>query len=266
LFVADGELLVPTGLVRGGWSDDAQHGGPPCALLARAIEQADTLVPMHVARVTFDLIRPVPIEPLRTSVAVVRPGKRIQLIAASLWADDVEVAKATALQIRCSEVDLPEPPDMGHEAPGRPDEAHLLEWGNWLGALSDLPRFHLHAVEIRTFDESFRRPGPGLSWLRLRYPVVAGEETSALVRTAAVADIGNGNSTAIDPEHFLYVNPDVTLYLHRYPHDEWLGMRSVAHQHRTGIGVADTELFDQDGPLGRIVQAQLVEAHHRPTS
>ena len=65
--------------------------------------------------------------------------------------------------------------------------------------------------------------------------------------------------SALDPEAYLYVNPDITLYAHRLPHGEWVGMKSAAHQHRSGIGIADTRVFDEQGPIGRINQAQLLD-------
>ena len=98
-----------------------------------------------------------------------------------------------------------------------------------------------------------------MSWIRLLFPVVAGAPVTPLVRTAALADVSNGNAMALDPSTYLFVNPDVTLYLHRQLEGEWLGMDSVAQQHRRGIGMTDTMLFDEEGPIGRVNQAQLLE-------
>ena len=119
--------------------------------------------------------------------------------------------------------------------------------------------FHLHAVDIRTFSNSFLSRGPGVSWFRLTYPLVAGETLTPFTRLATIADLSNGNSQALDPREWLYVNPDITLYAHRYPIGDWVGMRSAAHQHRSGIGLADTRVFDEAGPVGRINQAQLLD-------
>ncbi len=61
-----------------------------------------------------------------------------------------------------------------------------------------------------------------------------------------------------------FVNPDITVYCHRPLVGDYVGMHSAAFQHSTGIGVADTWLFDQDGGLGRINQAQLIEPRRQP--
>src|SRR5690606_9066695 len=95
----DGTLLA-TDLTRGPWDPGAQHGGAPAALIGRAIERTGPGEGMRVARVTMELLRPVPIGPLRLETEVVRPGRRVQLVAARLWAGDTLTVQALALRIR----------------------------------------------------------------------------------------------------------------------------------------------------------------------
>jgi len=265
LFTVVDDLVYPSDLTRGGWSDHAQHGGPPAALLAWALERLPTQRPMELVRLTVDLFREVPLTPLTVRTDVLRDGRRIQLATASLDADGVEVAKARGLKIRLAEIDLPPSPNPPWEAPPDPESAEPLDWRALPVHWGPLRRFHLDAIEIRSVGGSFLRLGPGLSWFRLRYPVISGEPTSPVVRVAALADMGNGNSQSIDAREWLYVNPDLTLHLHRDARGEWLGMRSVAYQHDTGIGFADTELFDLDGPVGRVAQSQVIERHDAST-
>jgi hypothetical protein len=258
LFVPEDDQFLPTDLTRGGWSNDAQHGSPPSGLLARAIERVSTASPMQVARFTIDLFRPVPLEPLRVETHVLRDGRRIQVVEAILRHGDIEVGRATGLKIRTVDIELPDVAQEPWDQPPPPEDAVPVE-NFWTFGGSNLARFHRDAVEIRSFDNSFMQYGPGVSWFRLRQPVVAGEEPTPFVRLATVADMSNGNSQALDPEAYLYVNPDITLYAHRLPEGAWIGMKSAAHQHRSGIGLADTRVFDRGGPLGRINQAQLVD-------
>lgn len=257
LFVPEGDHYLPTELTRGGWSDVAQHGSPPSGLLAAVIERVSTVVPMQIARFTIDLFRPVPLEPLRVEIHVLRDGKRIQVVEATLSHGDLDVGRATALKIRTTEVSLPAVEQEPWEQPPPPHEATNI--ADFWPFGTDLPRFHRDAIEIRSIDDSFMRPGPGLSWFRLKQPVIAGEEPSPFVRLATLADMANGNSQALDPQAYIYVNPDLTLYAHRLLEGEWVGMKSAAHQHRSGIGLADTRVFDETGPLGRINQAQLLD-------
>ena len=232
LFRLDDDLLVPSEMTRGGWSDDAQHGGPPCGILARAIENVPTLGPMQVVRFTVDLTRPVPLDPLQIETSVVREGRRIQLVDAWLPADGLELGRARALRIRVGDLDLPVPET--DSMPVGPESMDLLQWRGHFGEGDDLHRFHYDAVEIRTQNGSFNRSGPGTSWFRLLVPVVEGEEPSAFVRMATLADMANGNSQFLDPTVHLFVNPDISLHLHRLPRGDWIGMRSVSYPQHTG--------------------------------
>jgi hypothetical protein len=259
IFIPDGNRYVPTGLARGGWSDDAQHGGPPCGLLAHVIESVPTDHPMQTVRITVDLIRPVPMTPVTATTRIARHGRRIQLVAATIEADGVEVALARALRIRVDDVALPAAPDADWTGAPPPEELEALDLSHWHHEDPPLTRYHVDAIAVRSQAASFVQMGRGLSWVRLLYPVVAGTPNSPLVKVAAISDLGNGNSMTLDPSAYLYVNPDLTLHTHRLPTGEWIGMDSLALQHSTGIGLADTLLFDATGPFGRVTQSQLIE-------
>jgi hypothetical protein len=259
LFVRDGASFVPTELTRGGWTDDSQHGSPPAGLLGRVVEMIPTAVPMQIVRFTVDLFRAVPLAPLQVTTAVRRDGKRIQVVDAYLRAGDVELGRASALKIRTTAVVLPTGQDSEWVRPSLPEDIEVLEWDSY-GDRS-MPRFHYDAVEIRSVDASFVSTRPGLSWFRLLVPLVAGEEPTPFVRLATLSDLANGNAQALDPWRYLYINPDISLYCHRLPVGDWVGMHSWAVQQPTGIGMTDTWVFDQEGAVGRINQAQLIELH-----
>src|SRR5947207_2882962 len=94
---ADDDRWLPTDLARGPWSPDALHGGPTAALLARAVEPL--VAPLAVARMTIELVRPVPVAPLRVSSTLLRDGRKIRLADARVEHDGTLVAWATALAI-----------------------------------------------------------------------------------------------------------------------------------------------------------------------
>jgi hypothetical protein len=257
LFVHEGDSFIPSDLTRGGWADDTQHGSPPSGLLSRAVELVPTAVPMRVVRFTIDLFRPVPLRPLRVGTHVRRDGRRIQVVDAFLHDGDVELGRASALKIRITAIELPASPQQEWVKPGSPEDVEVLAWETYGDRRRR--RFHYDAVEIRSVDDSFTSTRPGVSWFRLLYPLVAGEELTPFTRLATLADLANGNSSALDPRQWTYINPDITVYCHRLPIGEWVGMHSGVHQQPTGIGMTDTWLFDQEGALGRINQAQLIE-------
>src|ERR1700722_8888734 len=50
-----------TGLARGPWDPEAQHGGAPAALLARAFELCAPSPDLALARLSYEFLRPVPL-------------------------------------------------------------------------------------------------------------------------------------------------------------------------------------------------------------
>lgn len=257
LFHRDGDVYIPSDLTRGGWDDVSLHGGPPCGLLARAVEAVPTATPMQVVRFTVDLFRAVPLEPLLVETEVVRDGRRIQLVDATLRNGAVELGRVRALKVRVGQVAVP---DDGQEMmPAPPEEAQPLDWQGQFGVTGGVPRFHSDAAEVRTFDDSFSSKGPGVSWIRLLYPVLADEANTPLVTVATLADFGNGNSQVLDLGTHTFVNPDISVHLEREPVGEWIGMRSLSYPHPHGIGLAHSVVYDREGRIGRVMQSQLIE-------
>jgi len=258
LFVAlDDSTFQPTDLCRGPWTPDSQHGGPGAALVARAIVAADSHGPMQVARLTLELLRPVPLAPLRLETAVPRPGRKVQLVEASVFAGDIEVLRGRALRIRIADVaDADGHAPIDDPLPPIPDAttpfAFDTQAESWEG-------FHNTAVDVRFVEGSWAAPGPAAAWFRLTVPVVAGEEISPLARVLAAADFGNGISRVLDSSQHLFINPDLTVHVARPPEGEWVAMRSSTTTTANGIGMAESALFDQRGRVGRAVQSLLVD-------
>jgi hypothetical protein len=257
LFVRDGDRYVPTPLARGPWSAEALHGGPPAALLARAIEQFEhnATEPMFVARVTLELLRPVPLAALRLTTRWLRPGRKVQLIEASLHSDTHEVARATGLRIRQRDLTLPADLPMQPISVAPPEQGEPLAPS--LGSF--LPGFHSHAVEHRFVHGQLTTIGPATDWIRLTVPLLEGEEPSQLSRVCAAADFGNGVSQILGGA-FTYINPDLTVYLHRYPVGEWVCIDSVTRVEAHGVGLAESRILDRSGTIGRSLQSLIVEA------
>lgn len=257
IFVRDGDCYRPTDLARGPWSPEAQHGGAPAALLARLVERDDGDAPMLVTRLTIELLRPVPIRPLTARTRVLRPGRKVQVVEAALWHADTEVARCTALRLRRAEVPLPADLPRLEPPPAPPGgQASLPPWSD----ANDYRAYHNAAVEHRFVRGSFATAGPAVDWIRLRVPLVLGEDTSPLSRVAAAADFGNGVAWVLDRrDGYTFINPDLTIYLHRYPVGEWVCLDAVTYAQPTGVGLTESWLFDEQGPIGRAAQSLLIE-------
>src|SRR5699024_3276162 len=105
-------------------------------------------------------------------------------------------------------------------------------------------------VEVRIARGSTLHPGPVAAWLRLQVPVVAGAETTPAMRTMAAADFGNGTSWVLSAEDYLFTNTDLTVYLHRAPAGEWIGLDSETIATDHGLGLASSTLYDEQGRIG----------------
>ena len=248
--------FVPTELTRGPWNRDHQHAGPPAALLGRALERHEPRGDTHIGRVTFELLRGVPIAPLRITVRTLRGGRRVELIEATLSDGEGEVMRATAWRLRTTDVAYPDPPPPpGAEPPPGPDTGHpgtFFPTGETVGYHS--------AMEYRFVNGDFIDMGPATVWMRMRHPLVTGEDPSPLQRVLIAADSGNGVSAMLDYERYLFVNVDLTVQLHRPPAGEWVALDAITIPEHTGVGVSDTLLHDERGRIGRALQTLLVAA------
>jgi hypothetical protein len=164
----------------------------------------------------------------------------------------VELSRATALLIREASLTIPDG-GPGRLPPPLPDRAPPM-------AGPDEPAFHLTGMEMRFAAGRFEQPGPSTVWMRLRRPVVAGEEPSPLMRVAAAADFGNGVSAPLDWNNYLFINPDLTIHLHRPAEGEWICLEARTDIDPGGRGLAQSALFDGRGAIGRSLQSLLVEA------
>lgn len=239
-------------LTRGPWHPDHQHAGPPIALVAREIERAAAALEMtHVARLTANLFRPIPIADLTVEARSDYVGRNVAHFSASLRTGGKEVARCTALAQREAPVDVPSRLP-GHPLPAAPRSVEdsvvkKFPFDPELAGYQDL-------IESRVAEGEFFK-GPSAVWFRMRYPLVAGEEPSALQRVAVAADSGNGISSVLDWRRYLFVNSDLTINLLRRPQGEWICIDARTLVGPAGGGIAEARIFDSLGLAGRSTQS-----------
>lgn len=251
LFEPRADRFVAHPMTRGPWDEGSQHGGAPAALLMRALESLPRPDGLAFARVTYELLRPVPVGEVALQASVVRPGRRVQLLEASLSsAEGVEVVRARALQVARSQTGGADT-GLGTPPPG-PEQARPSELVPRFS-----PMFAPDALEIRFASGRFGG-GASTGWFRLRVPLVAGEQPSPLQRLAAAADFGNGISAPLSWDDYVFINPDLTVYIEREPESEWIALQSTTRLAPRGVGVAESVLYDQRGRVGRATQALYV--------
>lgn len=255
LFNFDGERFVPSEFTRGPWRADAQHGGPPSALLAHlcAREVSDD---EFLSQLDVELIRPVPLTPLDWSVTRDQVSGRVASVHAQLLSDGGVVARASALCLRTSELD---PPDwQGPQAPATepPNENARVEPPRW--ASGDVTTYHRNAVEHRFTEGTFKEPGPAVDWIRLRLPLIAQRETTGLERVAAAADFGSGISAVYGSEaSFGLINANLTVSMIRPFVGEWVSLDATSYVGAQGTGLGISKIGDVNGLVGIATQSLL---------
>lgn len=258
LFLPDGDGFLATPLTRGPWHPDLQHGGPPCALLVRAIERVPAERPLQLARLTVDLLRPVPIGRVTVAAEVVREGKTAQVVEAALHAGGKLALRATAVRIRTTALALPEGAPSPAATLPAPEACAPFVFPFFEGLVG----YHV-ALEGRLARGTFGRGAMAL-WMRLRQPLVAGEAPSPAQRVVVAADSGNGVSLALDTARWTFVNPDLTVHLHRPPEGEWVALDATTVPWPSGVGLAESALHDARGPIGRALQSLVVDGRSGP--
>jgi hypothetical protein len=256
LFSPRGDGFVAADMTRGPWDERMMHGGAPSALLAREVSALSPGEDLVVTRLTIDFLSGVPLGRVDVQARVVRPGRRFQVVDATLSAGGGrDVCLARAVRVRRADLPsaavvpastvapLPPPED------GVPLSLLVSEGGE---------RFYPDACEIRHVAGELGS-GAVAAWIRLRGSVVAGDPASALARVAAAADFANGLSWILPWRSWLFVNTELTIHLQREPEGEWIGVDARTTSSAAGFGLSTATLHDLHGPVGVCAQSLFVE-------
>ncbi|EHR51062.1 hypothetical protein SacmaDRAFT_2823 [Saccharomonospora marina XMU15] len=244
------DRFQPTEHTSGPWTPQAQHFGPPSALLVRALEAIPSERETQLGRVTIEILGPAPLRELTVTARLERPGRSVELLSAELLAGSRAVARASAWRLSSN--------DTGAVAAGAAAplpavaDCGQARWpSDWLGG-------YLHAMEWRTARGDLCDPGPAAVWARQRVPLVDGEKPSALQRLFTVADSANGVSNRLDPSQWWFINPELTVHILREPIGEWIGLDAATVIGPAGVGTATSTLHDEGGQVATGSQALLV--------
>jgi Thioesterase-like superfamily len=186
-------------------------------------------------------------------VELVRPGRRVEMLEAELCdSGGKAVIRARGWRVRTERLEIDEPPVGEGRVPGLEEatEKDFFASGQELGYHS--------AMEIRFARGGFVEPGPAVAWMRMREPLVDGEEPTPLERVLVCGDSGNGVSSPLDYRRWVFINTDLTVQLRRLPIGDWVCLDAVTYAEPDGVGMSDTALRDEHGLIGRATQSVLV--------
>jgi hypothetical protein len=244
--VGDGRFR-PTQHTSGAWSTTEQHFSPLGGLITHVIDDfvaargADGL---STSRIAFDILGTIAIEEFDVRVEVVRPGRTIQLIEATVTANERAVVRARAWRLAAA--------DTSAVAGGAPDPLPRPEDVARGDLTSVWPGGYIASLDYRPVGEP--RPGRATVWLRTPLDLVAGEQASALARFVALIDTANGIATRVPPKTLFYPNVDTVVHVYRQPVGDWTGLDTDVIFGAGGVGLTSTVLHDADGAVGRAQQ------------
>jgi hypothetical protein len=191
--------------------------------------------------------------PFAVHAEVTRAGKRIQQIDARIEAGGQTLVRATALRVRVARADdaiaVPFPEPVPERTPGPPRETEMMR----LFAPGFIRSLDFMRSQLAT------RGGEGVTWSRMRVPLVEGEPVTPFVRLATICDFASGTGNPIDFARFTSINPDLSLHVLREPRGEWIGITAKSGIEADGIGQSSATLFDDEGPIARALVSLLVE-------
>jgi hypothetical protein len=252
VFRVDGDRVIVSPRAAGPWDPTMQHGSAPASLVVWAAEAMPAPAPMRIARVTIDLMRPVPLKPLTLETEILREGRKIQLCAVRLRAEGVLVVGATVLKVRLQAQPLPGdiaslPVELPQPEASPEDPAQF----------SNSP--FVTGMQLRAALGKFGVPGPGAIWYRVVRPLVEGAAVSQAVRAVVAADFCNGTSAALDFRQWIFLNADLTVSMAREPVGEWILLDAESWIGPDGAGLSMARLADRQGYFGRAVQSLVIE-------
>lgn len=249
----DEARFASSALTRGPWSADAQHGGPPSALLGTGMA---ALAPegFRACRLTFELLRPIGIVPLIVAAAVVRAGQQVTWIEGALRAvtarGEVEVMRARGVWVRTQEGRAPAL--VGAAVPG-PEHGEAFTADAW-----KLPWQEGYHTAMELSFVAPTREHSRIAWMRPRVGLVEGAPWTALGRVLVAVDSIGGVCARLSWVDWSFVNADTTCHLLREPDGEWVALEGTQWVEPDGVGLAEARLLDERGPIGHGLQSQVV--------
>lgn len=228
--------LAPDPAARSPWTEDMLHGRLLGGLAARAVEHAGLDSSFRLTRLTVDMFKSPPMEPICLATSTARAGRRVHVIDVSMTAGSVEVARASAVLLRTGPhpVAAPWQPDVW-EVPQPEELPAATAFGGW----------DLRMVSKDGFSSADRKR----VWTRDTWDLVDGEPLSPLLRAALAADLPNPLANA-GPSGLQFINADLTLTLGRLPAGPWIGLDVTHHIGADGIAIGMCVMYDTAGPVG----------------
>ena len=236
---------------QGAWQHDELHMGSVSGLVAAELEAYQPRDDFLTTRVSFDILGKLHAGELKVVTGTVRPGRTIELIQSTVYAEGRAVLVGRTWKViasdtsRVSEITDPSLPPVDEAEP-------------WEGMTDRWPGGFIRSIQTRKFAD--HAPGHGRAWITSEIDIIEGEPTTPFMRLMGLADVANGLAPVADPltDKVFFANVDLTIHFLREPVGQWLGLATSGNIGQTGGGITSAILYDANGVLGRSEQSQTV--------
>lgn len=243
----DAERFQPTVHAQGAWNDHEQHMAPVSGLVAHALERHEPRPDLVMARVNYEILGLIPLEPTTLRVRTLRPGRTIELLEAVASVGGRDVVRAQAWRLATRETSA--------VAGGLPGAMPPRERCAPFGATATWPGGYIRSIEALRGPAC--EPGQGQAWIRTAHPLVDGEPVTPTAAFLGLVDTANGMNVRLDPREWAFPNVDLAVHLYRTPQGgpgRWIGFDTLVTIGTGGVGLTSTALHDELGPVGRAEQ------------
>ncbi|MBN8713133.1 MAG: thioesterase family protein [Xanthomonadales bacterium] len=234
---------------QGAWQPGEQHLAPASGLLLAEVERhlpGDKLV----SRASFDVLGVIQSGEFTVDVQVIRPGRTIELVEASMRHGGRTSIRARIW--RLVSTDTTRVQGLEWSALPAPEAMQALTMSAiWDGGF-------VASLEARRTADA--RPGRGRSWIRTRCPLVDGEGDPPVAGFLKLIDTANGLAVRERPGEVFFANVDLTVHFIRQPEAGWVGFDTRVNFGPSGLGETFSVLSDIHGPVGTAAQSLTVRA------
>ncbi|MCQ9327938.1 thioesterase family protein [Pelistega suis] len=236
---------APTQHAQGAWNPHEQHMAPASGVMARELENFNPRDDVRIGRVSYDIFGLISLDRFTVETKVIRPGKTIELLEATMKSQGKTCIVARAWRMMMSDTS---------SVSGLEDQviAQPMDFPEW-GGMSRWAGGYIRSVTVRASPD--KRPGKGIVWISTSKEMVEGETTSSFTRLLGLIDTANGIVPRQEGEFaWAFPNLDLQVHMHRLPQGDWLGLETVQQYGGDGIGLTSSILHDVYGPFGRSEQ------------
>lgn len=235
---------------QGAWNAHEQHMAPASGLLLHEVLRNHPRPGMVVSQLTFEILGLIAGGEFEVRTEVVRPGRTIELIEATLTGNGRTAIRALIWRLLAGDTSAVAGSEGGRLRPPAecPPHPRIKAWSGGF----------IRSADFRSAYDG--GPGRHAAWVRSPLAIVDGEDSEPLARFVGVVDAANGIAVRNDPQECIFPNVELSIHLFRQPEGGWTGLDTTVHFGARGVGLTESALYDEQGLVGRAAQILTVRS------